>query len=297
MKKTIYFKLEYYEDVFNSKNVFYKFFIKAIQMLKNIFFSIKMIEDDNKIEYICYAKNNQEEKILKKIEKIIKNNLNTKIVLSKQIKEIVKNIKNLKLLIELKQILDIIEKDNKNKQIYIDFCKNVIKDVIESKKQVTQEQTLYILIATKNYDNIQLIKELMPQYKMINIVTNNRKQFKDLEEKAEENFEPISVLNNKRKSLSNAKYILNVDFSGKEITEYWINRTSVIFNIADTKIDNLTVFDGTIINNIDLTDNGEFDLKDEYQANNKKCEEAVKSKIEQKEYELIGNRGKIFITR
>ena len=68
---------------------------------------------------------------------------------------------------------------------------------------------------------------------MINIVTSNIKQFAGLEEEAEQNFEPISVLNNKRKSLRNAKYILNVDFSGEKIKEYSIDRTAVIFNIAN----------------------------------------------------------------
>ena len=120
--------------------------------------------------------------------------------------------------------------------------------VIERKKEILEEQSLSILIDTKDYNNTQLISELITQYKMINIVTSNRNQFAGLEEEAEQNFEPISVLNNKRKSLRNAKYILNVDFSGEKIKEYSIDRTAIIFNVADTKIDKLMYFDGNIIN-------------------------------------------------
>ena len=130
---------------------------------------------------------------------------------------------------------------------------------------------------------------------MINIVTPNRKQFESLEEEAEQNFEPISVLNNKRKSLKNAKYILNVDFNGEKIKEYSIDRTAVIFNIADTKIDKLMYFDGNIINNVKLISNGEFELQDEYDIQREKWAEAVREKIEKNEYELIGNRGNVEI--
>ena len=130
---------------------------------------------------------------------------------------------------------------------------------------------------------------------MINIVTSNIKQFAGLEGEAEQNFEPISVLNNKRKSLRNAKYILNVDFSGEKIKEYSIDRTAIIFNIADTKIDKLMYFDGNIINNVKLIDNGEFELQDEYNIQRAKWAEAVREKIEKNEYELIGNRGNVEI--
>ena len=42
-----------------------------------------MIESDDKIEYICYTVRNKEEKVLKKIENIVRKNINTNIILSK----------------------------------------------------------------------------------------------------------------------------------------------------------------------------------------------------------------------
>lgn len=291
MKKTIYFTLEYYKDINDLSYGFINFLIK-IKKLKYVFGNIKRIESDDKIEYICYTMRDKEEKTLRKIENIVRKNLNSKIILSKRIKEIASNKESTEI---YQNINEIIKNSKESKSVYIDFIRTIIKLVIERKKEITEEQSLSILIDTKDYNNTQLINELMTQYKMINIVTHNRKQFESLEEEAEQNFEPISVLNNKRKSLSNAKYILNVDFSGDKIAEYCINRTAVIFNIADTKIDKLMYFDGNIINNVKLISNGEFELQDEYDIQREKWAEAVREKIEKNEYELIGNRGNVEI--
>ncbi|MBS5722253.1 MAG: hypothetical protein KHW50_07780, partial [Clostridium sp.] len=236
MKKTVYFRLEYYKDTddlsYKYRNKLFINFLRKIKKLKYVFGNIKRIESDDKIEYICYTVQNKEEKMLKKIENIVRKNINANIILPRRIKEIASNKEN----IEIYQNVNKIIKNNKeNKSIYRDFLKTVIKSVIERKKEILEEQSLSILIDTKDYNNTQLISKLITQYKMINIVTSNIKQFAGLEEEAEQNFEPISVLNNKRKSLRNAKYILNVDFSGEKIKEYSIDRTAVIFNIADTK--------------------------------------------------------------
>ena len=299
MKKTVYFRLEYYEDSddlsYEYRNIFHRLFInilRKIKKLKYVLGNIKKIESDYKIEYICYTVCNKEEKTLKKIENIVRKNLNSKIILSKRIKEIANNKESIEIYRNIKKI---IKNSKESKSIYRDFIRTIIKLVIERKKEITEEQSLSILIDAKDYNNIQLINELMAQYKMINIVTSNRKQFESLEEEAEQNFEPISVLNNKRKSLSNAKYILNVDFSGDKIAEYCINRTAIIFNVANTKIDKLMYFDGNIINNVKLISNGEFELQDEYDIQREKWIEVVREKIEKDEYELIGNRGNIEI--
>ncbi len=302
MKKTIYFKLQYYKNndksLKKNKRLFDRLItkiFKKIKMLKYIFHNIKTIENDDSIEYTCYTMSNQEVKALKRIENILNKNINLNVVLSKRIKEIVSNIKEPELQENIKSVREIISYSEKSKKIYLDFCKMIMKSVIERRKQNSEEQSLSILIDSKDYNNTQLINELISQYKMINIVTNNRKQFEGLEEEAEKNFESISVLNNKRKSLSNAKYILNVDFSGDEILEYCIDRTAIIFNIANTKIDKLMNFDGTIINNVKLIDNSEFSLQDRYLVNNEKWKEMVRKKIEKNEYDLIGNRGKVEI--
>ena len=291
MKKTIYFTLEYYKDI-NDLSYGFINFLRKIKKLKYVFGNIKMIESDDKIKYICYTVHNKEEKTLRKIENIVRKNVNSNIILSRRIKEIASNKENIEI---YQNVNKIIKNSKESKNIYRDFVRTIIKSVIERKKQIPEEQSLSILIDTKDYNNTQLISKLITQYKMINIVTSNRKQFAGLEEETEKNFEPISVLNNKRKSLKNARYILNVDFSEDKIAEYCINRTAIIFNIADTKIDKLMYFDGNIINNVKLIDKGEFELQDEYNIQKEKWAEAVREKIEKNEYELIGNRGNVEI--
>lgn len=294
MKKTVYFRLEYYKDTddlsYKHRNKLFINFLRKIKKLKYVFGNIKMIESDDKIEYICYTVHNKEEKTLRKIENIVRKNANSNIILSRRIKEIASNKENIEI---YQNVNKIIKNSKESKNIYRNFVRTIIKSVIERKKQIPEEQSLSILIDTKDYNNTQLISELMTQYKMINIVTSNRKQFAGLEEEVEKNFEPISVLNNKRKSLKNAKYILNVDFSEDKIAEYCINRTAIIFNIANTKIEKLMYFDGNIINNVKLINNGEFELQDEYNIQREKWSEAVREKIEKNEYELIGNRGNV----
>lgn len=296
MKKTVYFRLEYYKDTddlsYKHRNKLFINFLRKIKKLKYVFGNIKMIESDDKIEYICYTVHNKEEKTLRKIENIVRKNANSNIILSRRIKEIASNKENIEI---YQNVNKIIKNSKESKNIYRNFVRTIIKSVIERKKQIPEEQSLSILIDTKDYNNTQLISELMTQYKMINIVTSNRKQFAGLEEEVEKNFEPISVLNNKRKSLKNAKYILNVDFSEDKIAEYCINRTAIIFNIANTKIEKLMYFDGNIINNVKLINNGEFELQDEYNIQKEKWAEAVREKIEKNEYELIGNRGNVEI--
>ena len=59
-------------------------------------------------------------------------------------------------------------------------------------------------------------------------------------------------VNNKKKSLRRAKYIVNFDFDTEKLIQYSINRTAVIINVNnDMKIENIA-FEGICINNINI---------------------------------------------
>ena len=66
MKKTVYFRLEYYKDTddlcYKYRNRLFINFLRKIKKLKYVFGNIKRIESDDKIEYICYTVQNKEEK-------------------------------------------------------------------------------------------------------------------------------------------------------------------------------------------------------------------------------------------
>ncbi|MGN1327185.1 MAG: hypothetical protein ACI4VQ_03825, partial [Clostridia bacterium] len=145
----------------------------------------------------------------------------------------------------------------------------------------------------------QIIK-MVSNYKIINIITPNINHFKKLEENLEDSQETITILNNKRKSLSRAKYIINVDFTMQEIEEYNINRTAIIFNTCDIELKNMKNFDGIIIKNIILQtmEQEKYNLQDEYIAKVLNKEEIsfeldnkIENRIVRQQFEIIGNNG------
>lgn len=308
MKEIVYFKIcdneGEYEKIRPYKITRYKFInsiIKKIYHCKFIMMSkYNMIERimDNKKEILIIYKipEKNEEKVLKNINnmiiKITYENKNIKVILSKQIKYLMKKCKNVH---NIKKLYSILQDSINNKEIYIDFLNEIIKSITKLREETPEEQSIYILINSNNTKYRNLLEKIIPNYKMTNIVTQNIKEFKNFEKNAEENFEPVSVLNNKRKSIAKAQYIINIDFEEKDLINYCINRTAVIFNINNTKIKNLKNFDGIIINNINIKkENQEFDLKDEYIGSETQVK-FILEEIENHKYELIGNNGKIIL--
>ena len=308
MKEIVYFKIcdneGEYEKIRPYKITRYKFInsiIKKIYHYKFIMMSkYNMIERimDNKKEILIIYKipEKNEEKVLKNINNIIikitYENKNIKVILSKQIKYLMKKCKNVH---NIKKLYSILQDSINNKEIYIDFLNEIIKSITKLREETPEEQSIYILINSNNTKYRNLLEKIIPNYKMTNIVTQNIKEFKTFEKNAEENFEPVSVLNNKRKSIAKAQYIINIDFEEKDLMSYCINRTAVIFNINNTKIKNLKNFDGIIINNINIKkENQEFDLRDEYIGSETQMK-FILEEIENHKYELIGNNGKIIL--
>ena len=255
---------------------------------------IEILNNDNKKTYVVNTTLENRRKVLLKIENKISQisyeDEDTKIIISKQIKQLInenaseKNIKRLNI---------ILQKGIENKTIYKDFLNEIINSVIKLKKEIPEEQSIYILLNSNNIYYINLINKIISDYKMINIVTQHIELFKNFEERAEENLEPISILNNKRKSISKAKYIINIDYSYEELMEYSINRTAIIFNVSNTSLKKLVGFEGIVINNIKIKQKGkEFDLEDEYETDKSHRNEVLEN-IEKCRYELEGNNGEI----
>lgn len=297
------------------KNQVIKFISERMNHYKFSFMTkynlIERIEENNRLIYVIYAekekgerekkeeqKEKKERKILKKINrkilKIENTNLNRglKIILSKQIKELIKKHKDAQ---DIQKLTEILQSSVDDKSLYKEVIEDVIKNVIKLKKDVPEEQSMYVLLNSNNGQYIQLINNIIANYKMLNIVTKNYNQFKAMEENAEENFEAVSVLNNKRKSLARSKYIINIDFSNEELIEYCINRTAIIFNISRERTIKLNNFDGIVINNININkQEDEFDIKD-YYIENKIYLERILEEIKDSKYEAVGNNASIEI--
>lgn len=241
-------------------------------------------EDEQKIIYTLYSLN---KKGIKKIERKIKT-INVPIILSKEIKENAKKeeYKNTK-------IYKIIKSLKEDKTIFRKYIEEVLNNVVTRTKEFPEQQSLYILAKSENVKIKNEIISMLSRYKAVNIVTTNLREFQKLEENLDKNLETFTVLNNKRKSLARAQYIINIDFSEEELLEYNINRTANIFNLNTEKL-HLNNFDGYIINNIEINSNNrKYDIKDLYLANMIN-EEDMKNIIKSGQYKIIGNNGYIF---
>lgn len=288
-------------------NIFFKFYKEKkkthiipdimIRILKKInYIAIKKIG----MNYLYVIYNNSQDntkalkKLDKKIEHILKTNVNTNIILSREIKKIVNEKYNNKKEKYL-NIIQIMEYYKKEKAIYLINLEHILNKKILFEHSFPQEQEIFVL--TKNKTDLieRKIKKMAENYKTINVVTPNIKEFKKLEYDLEQRDEIITIINNKKKSLARAKYIINVDFNEREILEYNINREAIIFNISNYKIVNLKNFDGQIINNIQIITlpSNEFDMQDIYIINiqNKEILKNIETKINLNLFKMIGNNG------
>lgn len=217
-------------------------------------------------------------KIIYEIKRAQKNK--EKVVLSKKVKkEFMKTAK----------IVEIIEFYEQDKTLYKDYFEEILNIVIQENKLIPEEQTIYFL-ARKNEikDRIENMKE---KYKLINIVSPNVKEFYNIED------ENVIVINNKKKSLKRAKFIVNIDFDEEILKQYFINRDAVILNLSSNKIKNLLGFDGVIINNVRIiNDNEVYSMQDMYIAN-KTNYDIINQKIANRDFALIGNNTVITLTK
>ena len=184
-----------------------------------------------------------------------------------------------------------------------------------AKKQNRKLNSLEVTILANDIPN-QLLDNLMlvaDKVKSVHLVTNNLNRFRKVEEKIREKFGiAIRVSNNKRKSLADAKLILNLDFPEENVNQYKINAHAIFINV-NNKIKIYTrLFEGIVIQNYEFKLNAEkekllknerisikeFDKNDIYEGillKEKNLFEARKKWMEDggRITNLIGNNGRI----
>ena len=142
------------------------------------------------------------------------------------------------------------------------LMKNLILGIIEYicniNKINTQLENIHIFVNQYSKDNIKIIENMCKKFKTVNIITENLKYYKRLENKLFDEGVLITVSNNKRKSAKNAKFIVNIDFEKNKIEQYNVNMSSIIINLINEKVLFEKYFRGVLINNIKIMLNSDL---------------------------------------
>ena len=196
-------------------------------------------------------------KLAEKTKKIIDKVSSKNIVISKKIKK-------------QKQYINYLQSENINiierKKLFQILVVPVLDYIVKKKKLKKGDTYVSILINETSEVILENIRRIIRQFKKVNIVTNHIEKFKKLEEQIlEQEGIMINVSNNKRKSLSKSKIIINVDFPTELINKYQINEDAIIINLRGNVKINKKRFNGLNINDYEIESKNyeEFDYEKE----------------------------------
>ncbi len=203
---------------------------KIIYFFRNLFIIIGIEKLNNNI--ICYIPKNYIKIMNKFIAKIV----------SKKICNVLydNNINNVVLSNKLKTnniIINAIQSENieilDGRELFKDLILKIIEYVLSLQNEDISKYEITLLTNDLSNNVINNIIYLSNKVKVLNVVTNNIKDYKKVEEKIYNKFGIlIRITNNKRKSLANTKLIFNIDFPEEILNEYIIYDKAIIINIC-----------------------------------------------------------------
>lgn len=218
-----------------------KFIKNRLYKFKNKFVKLKEEKIENGNLLILP---NLEKYTYEKLSKYIKIKCITKVCISD---ELIKNI----------EFVNFLKQEN------VDFCDgkwlfkhmsmDVVKYVCNSKKGNLGYQEISIL--SNDIDRIvkQVIFDLAPEVRVLNLITQNENKFKKIEKELYSKQGIIlNINNNYQKSLNRSDIILNFDFDENELNQYNINSKSCIINFNGEINIKEKNFQGININFFDL---------------------------------------------
>ena len=185
-------------------------------------------------------KNKKIIKIAKKINKKLYDNNIENVVLSTYLEgnEMLKQ----KLYCQNINILD-------GRYLFYMLIPETVEYILKRQKIEQENGEITLLINDFTENNVKIITYIAQNVKRVNIVTNHSNKFKKLEDYLYNELGIIlNITNNKNKSLSNAKIIINIDFPEEIINKYEINRNAIIVNILNEVKIKAKKFNGININ-------------------------------------------------
>ena len=210
------------------------------------FFNIVKLEDDKIILPIA----NNEKITLKKAQKLAKNT--NKILKKAHGNQVVVS----KLIKNQEEYLNYLNSYNirivQGKWLFELLANDVLEYIVDKKRLKKEQIKVSILVNDMSDIMLENIKQIIRQYKRVNIVTNHLERFKKLEEQVLEEGIMITVSNNKKRSLAKSEIILNVDFPTELINKYNLYEQAIIVNIKSDVEINKKRFNGININDYEI---------------------------------------------
>lgn len=183
-----------------------------------------------------------------------------------KIKKIVKKIKenNVKItvlsneLVKYEQFKNELYSNNINildgKFLFKVLSKDILECICKKIKLDVNSLEIAVLVNDENDLNKSIIIDLAKEVKSLNIITNNIKDFKQIEELLyDEEGIVMKISNNKKKGLIKSKVIFNLDFCEEDINSYSVPANCIIVNtvnpikIKTKKFNGINVKDFNII--------------------------------------------------
>ncbi len=179
-----------------------------------------------------------------KIKRILSKTGCKKICVSRKIKQnkqFVENIKNNQI-----EIVD-------GKWLYMILTTKILEYILRKENMEKSETTISISInKIENEFMLENIRQIIREYKNVNIVTNNIANFKKMEEKFEQEGILINISNNKKKAFLRSNIILNIDFNNEQINQYNVPEKAIIVSEKKNIKISKKRFNGICINDYEI---------------------------------------------
>ena len=207
-------------------------------------------------------------KLAEKTKKILDMSNCRKVVLSKKVKEYLEYVNCL-----YSYQIDIAD----GKWLFEMLTLKALDFIVKCKELKKEEIAISILVNDLTEATLNNIKSIAKQYKRINIVTNHIEKYKKIEKMLFDDYGVmVTIVNNKKKSLTKSQIILNVDFPTDLINKYNIYEEAIILNLKRNVKITRKRFDGLCINDyqiafpkarkLDMDIVNKYDLVEVYEA-------------------------------
>lgn len=220
----------------------------------------KTIEQQSNTLLLPQIKNSK--KLAQKTIKMLNKTISKKVVLSKQLQENKQYVEELKIAgIEISD----------GRWLFEMLIPESLEYILKKQELKPEETIIHISVNDVQENIIQIIKELSANYKSIYIITKQIEKLKKIEEQIfEETGNMIMVMNNKKKSLSKAEIIVNIDFLIEQINQYAIAENAIILDVTGNTQILRKRFEGTVLKNYEITIKNINEYQKEYEYYNLK---------------------------